>query len=72
MTAETLLMKLLAIPEADRDLFQKTLKTCRPENLELALIQLSQDTEDATFDPLLERWAGRHFPETLGKFAVQN
>lgn len=72
MTAETLLMKLLAIPQADVGAFRACLEKVKLETLELVLIQLSQDPDDPNYEPDLEDWAAEHFPQTLGKYQAQN
>ncbi len=64
------MMKLLAIPEENRDNFRKTLATCSPEHLELSLIQLAQHPDDEGYNAAMDRWAAKHFPETLGKFTT--
>lgn len=63
-------MKLLAIPESNREEVRKVLETTPENMLEFSLIFLVQRPEDEDFDPELEAWAETHFETTLGHYAA--
>lgn len=72
MTAETILMKLFAIPERNREDVREVLENTRDDMLDFSLSLLSQWPDDEDFDEELDTWAETYFEGFLKEYAYRS